>query len=285
MPSIARLTSDHYAVKCSLTHERKCWSLTAINTDTTNSPECTRALFNSAIAQDSGTTGTEITTHLDVFSVHRAIERVQLVVEVVSESAPDDYLLVVSRRQQSLASTDAPIPLRPVCDVRGISQMTQPSAQRSRTCSPTALSMLMSYHGAHYHPAFVDRCKEPNSQLYGVWPLNIMQASRRGFVGAVELISDWQALANSPTPFVASVRFEAGELKGAPLPKTAGHLVLVCGTTETQVLCNDPAAPRASGVARHYDLRQFTQAWLGFRGATYIVVPAKTPLCTVTTAR
>jgi len=134
--------------------------------------------------------------------------------------------------------------------------------------------MLMRHYGADYHPAFIDQCLEPTSNLYGVWPLNIMQASRRGFVGAVELISNWQALAATAAPFVASIRFGSQQLQGAPLAETAGHLVLVRGTTDTHVLCCDPAAPSADSVARHYDLVEFSKAWLEHRGATYVVVPA-----------
>lgn len=132
----------------------------------------------------------------------------------------------------------------------------------------------MSYYGAPYHPAFIDRCQEPQSGIFGVWPLNMMQASRRGFVAAVELVSGWQTLAHIPQPFVASIRFETEQLIGAPLEQTSGHLVVVRGTTANTVLCSDPAAATAASVEREYDLTQFSNAWLGHRGATYIVAPA-----------
>ncbi len=237
----------------------------------------THALFE---ALPGDTASAAITTQLDVFCIQQPLSQVQLVVELVAESPPVDYLLVISRRPQHSPQTDSAaaalsnLVLRPEVSVPGISQMVQPSHQRARTCSPTSLAMLMRHHGAAYHPAFIDQCLEPTSKLYGVWPLNIMQASRRGFVGAVELISNWQALAAAKAPFVASIRFGKQQLQGAPLAETAGHLVLVRGTTGTHVLCNDPAAPDASSVPRSYDLVEFSRAWLDYRGATYIVVPA-----------
>jgi len=131
----------------------------------------------------------------------------------------------------------------------------------------------MAHYGAPFQPATIDACKDPATAMYGVWPLNIVQAGCRGFTGAVELINDWADLEHYQFPFVASISFAKGELDGAPLEKTAGHLVVVCGANKNQVLCNDPAAPSAATVQRQYDVEQFTQAWLGSRGAAYLINP------------
>jgi len=278
LPSLTLITPKHYAVRCHLIAINSVWPLRAINTDSRVPAEQTNALFES-IADKKSTPA--ITTQLDVFCVQQPLRKAQLVVELVAQNAPTDYLLVISRRAQQINQTNsaataalARMAQRPEVSVPGISQMVQPSRQRTRTCSPTSLAMLMRHYGTAFHPAFIDQCLEPTSSLYGVWPLNLMQASRRGFVGAVELISSWQEVAVIQAPFVASIRFGPQQLEGAPLAETAGHLVLVRGTTQTHVLCNDPAAPSADSVARHYDLAQFSRAWLEYRGATYIVVPA-----------
>ncbi|MCY3795839.1 MAG: peptidase C39 family protein, partial [Gammaproteobacteria bacterium] len=63
----------------------------------------------------------------------------------------------------------------------------------------------------------------------------------------------------------------AGELPGAPLSKTAGHLVTRYGVDGDAVLVNDPAAGDAAGVPRRYDLEAFSRAWLRRRGAAYIM--------------
>ena len=284
LPSVALLTSLHYAVRCSLTADAGAWRLTPINTDTSNLKVAQSTFAKSEVhaaigASDEGP-HSPVTTLLDVFAIHQPIDVATVVVELICDARPDDYLFVVSRRQQNLPGQlvhQPPTRSRPEVKVPNLSQMVQPSSQCMRTCSPTSLSMLMGYHGKAYHPAFVDRCKEPTTGLYGVWPLNIMQASRRGFVAAAELVSNWSQLAMVATPFVASIRFEPNQLTHAPLAQTAGHLVLVRGTTATCVLCSDPAAPTASTVERHYDLAQFTDAWLRHRGATYIAVPGALP--------
>lgn len=275
LPSLALLTAHHYAVRCCLLVGDKTWPLTPVNTDTNATVPQTQALFGAVSVTPANAA---VSTHIDLFCVHSALPAARLLVELVSESPPEDYLLVISRRPQQLKllnSSTPPTAPRPCVAVPSISQMVQPQSQRTRTCSPTSLSMLMSYHGADYQPAFIDQCREPISTQYGVWPLNIMQASRRGFVGAVELIEQWQALAALKAPFIASIRFTPNTLDGAPLPETAGHLVVVRGTNETHVLCNDPAAPDATTVARRYDFAQFSRAWLEFRGAAYIIAPAQ----------
>ncbi len=268
LPSVALLTNLHYAVRCSLTVDANTWWLLPISTDTANSP-----INEPAFVKSQCSNSPAVTTHLDLFAIHQSITQATVRVELICDDPPDDYLVVLSRRQQSLVAPHPSVRARTEVQVPNISQMVQPSQQCTRTCSPTSLSMLMSYHGKAYHPAFVDRCKEPTSGLYGVWPLNIMQASRRGFIAAAELISSWSQLEPVADPFVASIRFEPNQLDQAPLKQTAGHLVLVRGTTATHVLCSDPAAPTAATVERRYDLMQFSNAWLGHRGATYIVAP------------
>ena len=77
-----------------------------------------------------------------------------------------------------------------------------------------------------------------------------------------------QAL-TSKTPVVCGVRFAKDELQHAPLPQTAGHLVLLYGFTGNSVLVLDPAAENPAEVPRIYDRAQFTAAWLRQRGAAY----------------
>jgi len=237
LPSLQH-SEQRYSYTCSLTAGGSQWSLATVCSHPTNT------------AGDSG-------MHAD--------------------SRPTDYLLVVSRRQHRMTSADAYSQAvhRPHHEVPALSQMTQPSAQRNGTCSPTALSMIMAHYGAPFHPATVDACKDPATGMYGVWPLNIVQAGLRGFTGAVELVSTWADLAAYEGPFVASISFAEGKLEGAPLKSTAGHLVVVCGASDKGVLCNDPAAPSAATVRREYDLKQFTDAWLGSRGAAYLLSPAR----------
>jgi hypothetical protein len=92
----------------------------------------------------------------------------------------------------------------------------------------------------------------------------------------VEVQRDWQlasAVLAAGLPFVASIRFAEGELPGSPLRATRGHLIVVYGLTENEVLTLDPAAADDAGVPRRYPADAFARAWLSHRGAAYILLP------------
>jgi hypothetical protein len=72
---------------------------------------------------------------------------------------------------------------------------------------------------------------------------------------------------------VASISFGAGELDGAPISSTNGHLLVIVGFTRSgDVVVNDPAAQRRSGVRRTYDRGQFEDAWLPTSGGVVYVL-------------
>ena len=285
VPSFVLLSSQPYSYSISLTSGDQQWRLARVashptphsgpNTDTDTDTDTDTVIGTEVLPTSTAQTSSKVTSHIDLFAIHCNLPRAELVIRLTASSAPDDYLLVTSRRPKVIdtAILSPPTKARPVHQVPALSQMVQPLAQRNRTCSPTSLAMLMAYHGAPYHPALIDACRDPATGLYGVWPLNIVQAGLRGFTGAIELVSHWERIAHYEKPFIASVCFGPGELEGAALRETDGHLVVVCGTTKTTVICNDPAAASADKVVRHYDLKAFTKAWLGSRGAAYFIDP------------
>jgi hypothetical protein len=92
----------------------------------------------------------------------------------------------------------------------------------------------------------------------------------------VEVFDDWcapQRVIAAGVPMVASIRFAAGNLPGAPLKATPGHLVVVHGVGPDQVQVCDPAAPDTPTVPRTYATHHFARAWLEHRGAAYILLP------------
>ena len=277
VPSLVLLSSTPYAYRISLTADGHDWRLAPVTSHANFPHAADRPASAKQMPGSQVDISGNISTAIDLFKAHAAVSEPRLTISLASQSPPSDYLFVISRRPQK-HSPAHPGPMttgaRPVLDVPPLSQMVQPKSQRQRTCSPTALSMVMAYYGEHFHPRFIDDCKDPATGLFGVWPLNMVQAGRRGFVSAVELIQNWDAIADWQGPFIASVSFAEGELAGAPLQQTDGHLVVVCGTNQNSVLCRDPAAESAASTAREYDLVEFTQAWLGSRGAAYFVHPA-----------
>jgi hypothetical protein len=146
-----------------------------------------------------------------------------------------------------------------------------------RVCSPVSTAMVI---GAHRRSVITERiiaeCHDTITGMYGLWPLAIRSAAAAGLIGAVELFSDWQpalACLDAGLPLVASIRYAGGQLPGAPMNATGGHLVVVHGVTGSEVLVHDPAAPNHGSVSRRYPLDAFSRAWFRHRGAVYILCP------------
>ena len=71
-------------------------------------------------------------------------------------------------------------------------------------------------------------------------------------------------------PVVLSIRFGEGELDGAPIDSTRGHLLVVVGFDGDEVIVNDPAARAAAGVRRRYRRDQLASAWLDHSAVAYV---------------
>jgi hypothetical protein len=87
---------------------------------------------------------------------------------------------------------------------------------------------------------------------------------------------DWASAAwclERKLPIIASVRYAAGELSGAPLPETSGHLLVLTGYDGSHVLVNDPVAATPTDVPRRYRLDDLCRAWLGGTGVGYVLFP------------
>ncbi len=216
------------------------------------------------------------TTHIDYFHCRARLTAPTLTVTVATEAQPDEYLLTVGGREfhRPVAAGTATA-ARLV--VTAVSQKTAPRSIRHRICSPASLVMVLRYHGADVSLATATRdCLHAPSQMYGVWPLAIRTAADAGLIAAVECFTDLDAAAPllaAGFPIIASIRFAAGALSGAPLASTEGHLVVVTGMDADWVYVNDPAATDASGVPRQYPREQFAAAWLSDRGVGYVVSP------------
>jgi hypothetical protein len=181
----------------------------------------------------------------------------------------------VSSRPFTLGETDTPARAAALAQSPpGRSQLSAPPAIAERICSPTCVSMVLD-HWQHRHRWLdvVAECLDPATGTYGVWPLATAAAARRGSPGAVEVFADWVeplTVLQAGVPLVTSIRFGRGELPGAPLVETHGHLVVVTAAGPTGIAVCDPAA--ASGeVLREYPSEAFSRAWLRQRGAAYIL--------------
>ncbi|MCY4213461.1 MAG: C39 family peptidase [Gammaproteobacteria bacterium] len=216
-----------------------------------------------------------VSTHIDCFHTEANLPASRLRFTLGQAEPPLRHLLAVSVRPLVM-DPKLPDAARAVApQPPAISQMLGPQAIARRICSPTALAMALKAADAGIDwLEVVERCFDQRTQSYGCWPMAIRCAAAFGRLGAVEALPAWEPaiqVLRSGLPIVASIDFAAGELPGAPLSRTAGHLVTCYGVDGDAVLVNDPAAGDAADVPRRYGLEAFSQAWLRRRGAAYIM--------------
>ena len=225
-----------------------------------------------------------ITVPVDYFHTQTALPRPMLSLRCACP-APREYLLSISIRPRVIAPpTDIPADVAAVPASR-LSQTTLSAADRHRACSPTAAAMALGVTRDAQLRAFVALARHHPTGMLGVWPQNLWAAARRGRLGAVELVSDWEtvrrvlttppgdAAGTPPAAMVASLRFDREALPGSPLLASEGHLVAVRGFAAGEVVAHDPAAPPGA-VLRRYDAKAFAAAWMRWRGAAYVFASA-----------
>jgi peptidase C39-like protein len=214
---------------------------------------------------------------------------------------------VVSRLPPGTAATSAPLPGRGRdLAVPRFSQMVHTgeyprwNGGGEAWCSPTSTSMVLAYWDRGPSPAqyawvrsgyrqpWVDyAARSTYASGYdgtGDWPFNTAYAGRfhlDAFVTRLRSLRQAAAfVVKAGIPLVASISFGPGELDGAPIGSTAGHLVVIRGfTAGGNVIVNDPAASSAGTVRRVYRRDQFERAWVGSTGgAVYVIHPASRSL-------
>jgi hypothetical protein len=158
------------------------------------------------------------------------------------------------------------------------SQMDEPEDCRHDICSPTSLSMVLSFWGVDKKTLDVaELVRLPKSQTFGHWSFNVAVAAAlglEGWVARLDGLSELEREIAAGRPVVCSVTFGDGELTGAPLKKTKGHLLVVCGfAANGDVVAMDPAAPKSS-CRRVYARAEFHRAWrVNKRGLAYLLGP------------
>jgi hypothetical protein len=159
-------------------------------------------------------------------------------------------------------------------------------------CSPTSLAMVLAYYKrlppartyAWVRRSYPDRfvaevARRVFDHAYdgtGNWPFNTGYAATRVADAFVTRLPDLRAAERyvaAGTPLEVSISFGRGQLAGAPISSSAGHLVVIRGFTRSgDVVVNDPAARTDATVRRTYDRAQFEAAWLRrSHGLAYVV--------------
>ena len=238
--------------------------------------------------------------------------RVTMVRRAGQQSTP--RVAVVGAMASALPSVDDVTTSRPgvasvpggiVLDVPRYSQMVHTGhfpeygAGGEAWCSPTSTSMVLGYYDAlpkprayrwvgpgHVDPWVDHAARMTFDEEYdgtGNWPFNTAYASTlvpTAFVTRLRSLREAERFIAKGIPLVASVAFGPGELTGAPISSTDGHLLVIVGFTESgDVVVNDPAADTRAGVRRTYDRGEFEDVWIPASGGTvYVIADDQHPL-------
>lgn len=221
----------------------------------------------------------DLAADVDQFATSEAVEGVRMRVRLRTSDL--DRLLAAPRLVALSASDLAPVEEEDTSGrsvalvVPAESQMEQAANLRHRVCSPTSLAMVLAYWGAKAEvEALAASTLHPGLDMYGVWPAAIHVAGRYGVAGYLLRFPHWAAAAwclERRIPIIASVRYAAGELTGAAIAATDGHLLVLAGREGDEVLVNDPAAATREEVSRRYPLSEIRSVWLDRTGVGYVL--------------
>ncbi len=213
-------------------------------------------------------------------------------VDVVAAAQPFDGIEVRAKDVRfELVAFSSPVRAQPslpyardalILDVPARSQYDGPStslrtgANGSRGwCSPASLSMIHAFHGidysvAHTAQAVFDRAYNGT----GNWAFNVAYSGRLGFRAVVAHLRNLDhaaRLIERNLPIAISYSWREGELPGAPLDRSDGHLAVLCGfTRDGDCAINDPAAPNVRVV---YPRAAVEHLWQRNNGVAYVVAP------------
>ncbi len=161
-------------------------------------------------------------------------------------------------------------------------------------CSAASLTMVLQYWAGRTGderlrsfagPDATERITTPAiyDSVYdgaGNWSFNVAFATSLGleaYVARFDALAELMPWLEAGVPIIASVSWQQGELDGAPLPRSSGHLLVVTGfTADGDAIVNDPRADIRCGepVRRVYRHDQFERAWhRRSHGAVYLIYP------------
>jgi hypothetical protein len=159
-------------------------------------------------------------------------------------------------------------------DVPRISQYLPSHPNERGWCSAASLAMLLRFHGVEAE--VLDVVSGVFDTAYGGtgnWAFSMAYAGARGLRGAVAYlrgIDHVAAFVDAGLPVAISIGWNHGELPGAPLEQSAGHLLVVRGVERSRVLVNDPAHP---AVVAAYPRDALDLVFRNHGGVAYLVAP------------
>jgi hypothetical protein len=198
--------------------------------------------------------------------------------------------VTVSTAPESKPTAPAGNPARwnQVLAVPQCSQMVYPDGGEV-WCSPTSTAMVLKYWEADTSGC-EPRVRAAVSGVYdwyyrghGNWPFNTAYAASQGFEAHVARFTSFAQLEPwlaAGVPAILSVAWGKGQLTGAPIPSTAGHLLVLVGFDAAgNPVVNDPAGATNTQVRRTYYRSELEPLWLAnSAGTAYLIYPEGWPV-------
>ncbi|HEV3156519.1 MAG TPA: peptidase C39 family protein [Candidatus Baltobacteraceae bacterium] len=184
--------------------------------------------------------------------------------EIVAVSTPPSALTPKSSVETPLLPTiELDVPTR--------SQYHAEAPDERGWCSPATLAMLLAADGLDLDVPTVAR--GIFDEAYGGtgnWTFATAFAANRGRFSSVAHLADLSSagrLIAAGIPLALSIAWQSGELPGAPLECSAGHLVVLRGfDAHGDPIVNDPARHHVRSI---YPRVAFEHSWIGHGGIVY----------------
>ena len=157
-------------------------------------------------------------------------------------------------------------------------------------CSATSTTMVLSYYGVapaptSITPGHADAVVDHTAKMVydhgydgtGNWAFNTAYASTLvtgdSYVTRLRDLREAEDYIAAGVPLVVSVAFAKGQLSGAPISASNGHLLVIVGfEADGDVVVNDPAGANDAEVRRVYDRAQLERVWIAASGGTAYVI-------------
>ena len=155
-------------------------------------------------------------------------------------------------------------------------------------CSPTSTSMVLGYWNndpESYPEACEERVRAAVDGVFdwvydghGNWPFNTAYAATQGNEGYVARFTSLEKAEKyvaAGVPVIMSIAWGNGDLTGADIDSTNGHLFVLVGFDALgNPIVNDPASPTNESVQHTYLRSELEPLWLEASGGTvYLIYP------------
>jgi hypothetical protein len=220
----------------------------------------------------------------DTLSLNRAVNRLQVRLTIGADDREKPTLKFLGLSLADSKFQSSPLPPNQLAwdkllAVPERSQMAYPNG--NELCSPTTLSMILSYWSRQLHrpdldrdvPEIVQAIYDPRWKGTGNWPFNTAYAGSfhglRAYVTRLSDISEIEDWIAAGIPVGLSLCYDRLRGKG---PGPNGHLVVCAGfTSEGDPVINDPGT--SQNVQKTFPRKNLINAWTYSHNTVYLIYP------------